>query len=95
PRAGKRSQDDAWAPSRAGKRSPDDEWAPSRAGKRSHDDARALPRAGKSRRDDFGFDRAPRKLSGFGGRGFTGNARTDLGKPGKSRRKDGFGHSKR
>ena len=73
----------------------DDARALPRAGRRSHDDAWAPSRAEKSRRDDFGFDRAPRKLSGFGGRGFTGNARTDLGKTGKSRRKDGFGHPKR
>ena len=46
----------------------------------------------KHERDDLSFDSTPRKLSGFGDRGFTGNLRTDLGKPGKPRRKDGFGH---
>ena len=47
----------------------------------------------RPRKHDSGdFDFAPRKLSGFGGRSFSGNPRTDLGKPGKSRRKDGFNH---
>ena len=45
-----------------------------------------------ARRDDNDFEFAPRKLSGFGSRGFSGNPRTDLGKPGKPRRKDGFNH---
>ncbi len=50
------------------------------------------------RRDDFGGRRddfGGRRNSDFGGRGFTGNARTDLGKPGKSRSKDGRNTPKR
>ena len=70
----------------------DDEFAFDRKPRRRDDEFAFDRKPQKRGRDEFGFDNAPRKLSGFGGRGFSGNPRTDLGKPGKPRRKDGFNH---